>query len=297
MPIPVLIGTGDVLAKNSITFRSLNINNAADEEKDTYLIEDVSESDAWQQVVEPFPDRDGSNALEPFVMSKIFRVRGWVRSTSMRKLYDKIETINKKFHPVLCYNADTSTYNRGYLPLSFNVPTDDTTNYATGLIPSLYYVQALRPPVSQYTKFLGLSARIDFLLRAADPRRYLSTSSSGDRVGNGTIVLSNVLADYPSYPIITIVTTSAPSGTPTIARTTPAGGTISFTGAQLAGATTYILDLQAKTFKTAGGTDKSAALVGGSNFSQISEGASNTWTLAGWPADVAIEIVWVRAFL
>src|SRR3989304_205256 len=200
MPIPVLVGAPP--AKNSITFRSLNINNAADDEQDTYLIEDVSASDAWQQGTEPYPDRDGSQTFEPFAMSKLFRVRGWVRGSTLRKLYDKIEAINEKFHPVLCYAADTSAYNKGYLPITFDVPTNDTANYATGLIPSQYYVQAIRPPVSQFTKFLGFSARIDFLLQAADPRRYLQSSSSGNRTDNGTIVLSNTLAGYPSWPII-----------------------------------------------------------------------------------------------
>lgn len=295
MPIPVLVGSPP--AKNSITFRTLNINNAADDETDTYLIEDVSESDAWQQAMEPYPDRDGSQTYEPFAMSKIFRVRGWVKSTTLRKLYDKIETINEKFHPVKTYLADTATYNRGYLPITFDVPTNDTANYATGLIPSQYYVQALRLPVNMSSKFQGFNARIDFLLRAADPRRYLQSSSSANRTGNGTISCNNTLAGYPSYPVITIVTTTAPSGTPTIARTSPTGGTISFTGASLAGSKTYILDTQAKTFKESGGTDKISALVGGSKFFDIQDGVSNTITLASWPTDVVVTVAWVRAFL
>lgn len=294
MPIPVLVGSPP--AKNSITFRSLNINNAADDEADTYVIEDVSESDAWQQTIEPFPDRDGSQTYEPFAMSKIFRVRGWAKGSTLRKLYDKIETINEKFHPVKAYLADSATYNRGYLPITFDVPTNDTANYATGLIPSQYYVQALRLPISMNSKFMGFNARIDFLLRAADPRRYLQSSSSANRTGNGTIACSNTLAGYPSYPVITIVTTTAPSGSPTIARTSPSGNTITFTASQMAGSTTYVLDTQAKTFVT-GSTNKISAIAGGSKFFDIQDGVSNTITLAGWPADVVVTVAWVRAFV
>lgn len=291
--IPVLIGN----AKNSITYNGLNINNPADDEKDTYVIEDVSVSPAWQQVTEPYPDRDGSQTLEPYELSKIFRIRGWVRGSTSGKLYDKIQAINRAFHPRFAYDGDAGTYNRGYKALTFNVPTDDTVNYPSGLIACQYFVQAIRPPVSVYTKWIGHDARIDFLVLAADPRRYLQTSSSGNRTDNGTIVMSNTLADWGSYPIITIVTTTAPSGSPTIARTTPAGGVVTFTGASLAGATTYILDMQARSFKTSGGTDKISAISGGSQFSLMAPQVSNTWTIAGWPADVSVTITWVRAFV
>jgi len=295
MPIPVLVGSPP--AKNSITFRGLNVNNPNDEEKSTYVIEDISESDAFQQVVEPFPDRDGSQAYQPYVMSKIFRVRGWVRGQTLRELYDKIRAINEAFHPVKAYLADSATYNRGYFPITFDVPTADTANYATGLVPSQYYVQALRLPVPSMSKFGGFNARIDFMLRAVDPRRYWQTASSANRTGNGAITCVNSLAGYPSFPIIQIVTTTAPSGTPTIARTSPSGGTVSFVSAQLAGATTYNLDMQAKTFKTAAGTNKETAIVGGSAYFDIQDGVSNTITLAGWPADVVVTVNWVRAFL
>ena len=296
MSIPVLVGAPP--AKNSITYRGLNINNAADDEADTYIIEDISESPTWQQNLEPFPDRDGSQTYQPFDLFKMFRVRGWARATSLRKLYDSISAINQKFHPVLAYNADTSTFNKGYLPLTFNVPTNDTANYATGLIACQYYVQAQRPPIAQDTKFNGLNARIDFLLRAADPRRYQQTTSSANRTGNGTITCVNTLATYPSYPVITIVTSvTAPSGSLTLTRTSPAAsGAVTITGSQITTSKTYVLDMQARTFVN-GAIDKIAAIAGGSQFFDLSEGVSNTVTVAGFPADATITVTWLRAFV
>ena len=211
MAIPVLIGEPPA-KRVSITYRGLNINNPADDEKDSYLIEDTSESPVWQQGIEPFPDRDGAQTYEPFDLFRVFRIRGWVKGSTLAKLYDKIETINEAFNPVKAYLADVDSINRGYLPLTFNVPTEDTATYPTGLIACAYYVQALGVPVVQITKFAGFSGRIDFLVRAADPRRYFTTAQNASRVGDGTITADNTAATYPSFPVIQIDTGGSVSG-------------------------------------------------------------------------------------
>lgn len=294
--IPVVVGTGQG-TKNLLTFRSLELNKASDSESSTYHIEEVVESDAWQQAFEPLPNRDGSQAYEPFMIYKLFQVRGWVRADTLAALFDKIETLNKTFHPVNCYLADTSSFNRGYLPIDFNVPTADTANYATGLIPSRYYVQAIRLPVVVETKFDGLSARIDFLLRAVDPRRYLQTSSSGNRTSDGTLVLDNSLASIRSWPTIVIVLPAgAPSGTATIA-TSENSNVVSIDLSQLAASTSYTLDMQARTFvKTSDGTSKIAAVTGGSQFFDLLA-KSQTITFAGFAASTDLTVTWRRAFL
>ncbi len=302
MSVPVLIGappTGP--NKNSITYRGLNVNNAADEEKSTYVIEDVIESIAWQQSIEPYPDRDGSQVYSPTALHRLLQMRGWVHGVSLAQLYDKINVINEAFDPVKSYLADTgATFNRGYMALDFDVPTADTGNYATGLVASRYYVQALRPPVSANTKFAGFSARIDFLLRAADPRRYWQTSSSVNRTGPGTLAIPNTLASYPSWPIFTILTPAgAPTGTWTIQRTTGlVSGTISINGALLAASTSYTLDTQAKTFiETNTGVSKIAAISGASQFFDIRAGVSDTITFAVFAAGATLTVTWRRAFV
>lgn len=295
--IPVVIGTG-LGEKNAITFRTINFNNKNDDEKSTYIIEEVIESDVWQQAYEPYPNRDGSQSYEPFMLYKLFRVRGWVRGATLAELFDKIETINKTFNPIVCYNADSaSSYNRGYLPITFDVPTADTTNYATGKIASQYYVQALGPPVAVESKFDNLSARIDFILRAVDPRRYLQTTSSGNRTGNGTIVVDNSLASIRSWPVITIALPSgAPSGTATIA-TSENSKVVSIDLSQLAASTTYTLDMQAATFvKTSDGTNKIAAINGTSQYFDLLA-KSQTLTFAGFAASTSLTVTWRRAFL
>lgn len=293
--IPVMIG--DPQAKNLITFRSLALNNPADEEKDTYHIEEIAESDLWQQTFEPKPDRDGSQGYEPFVLYKLFQVRGWVRATSLAALFDKIETLNKTFHPVNCYLADTSSFNKGYLPIDFNVPTADTTNYATGLIASRYYVQALRLPVQVESKFDGLNARIDFTMRAIDPRRYRQTTSSTNRTGSGGLTVDNSLASYRSWPTITIALPSgAPAGTYTIS-TSENSKVISIDATQLAASTSYTLDSEGKTFvKTSDGTNKIAALLGGSQLFDLLA-KSQTITFTSFPAGTTLTVTWRRAFL
>jgi hypothetical protein len=291
--VPVMIGSPP--AKNSITFRSLVLNNATDDEKDTYAIEEVDISPAWNQSFEPLPDRDGSQGYEPLEMYKMLHVRGWVRGQSLAELYDKIETINKTFHPVNCYLADSATvYNRGYMALDFDVPTEDTSNYPTGKIASRYYVQALGLPVTLDTKFDGFSARIDFFLRAIDPRRYLQSTSSANRTGTGNITVDNSLASIRSWPTITIVTATSPTGTYTIA-TSEGDQVVSINAADLASDTSYTLDMQARRFyKTSDGTDMIASIDSGSEFFDIlAKSQTITVTTA---ASVSTTVTWRRAF-
>lgn len=292
--IPVVVGTGQG-TPNLLTFRSLEINKPSDPEDDTFRIEEIAESDIWQQAFEPFPNRDGAQVYEPFMMYKLFQVRGFVKAPTLAKLFDKIELLNKTFNPINCYLADTSTFNKGYLPLDFNVPTTDTGTYGSGLIPSRYYVQAIRPPVVIETKFDGLTARIDFILRAVDPRRYLQTTSSGNRTGDGTLVLDNSLASYRSFPTITIALPGgAPAGTATIS-TSESSKVVSIDLSQLSASTTYTLDMQGRTFVT-GATNKIAAITGSSQFFDLLA-KSQTLTFAGFAAGTGLTVVWRRAFL
>ncbi len=293
--IPVVVGTG-AGSKNLLTFRSLALNNPSDDEKDTFAIEEIAESDLWQQSFEPLPNRDGSQGYEPFSLYKMFQVRGWVRAPSIAAMFDKIELLNSTFHPVNCYLADTSANNKGYLPIDFNVPTVDTANYGSGFVASRYYVQALRAPVVLESKFDGLSARIDFLMRAIDPRRYLQTTSTGNRTGNGTIVVNNSLATYRSWPVITIALPSgAPSGTATIA-TSEGSQVVSIDLSLLAASTTYDLDMQGRTFvKQSDGTNKIAAITGASQYFNLLA-KSQTLTFAGFAAGTSLTVTWRRAF-
>ena len=297
--IPVELGTAGKPpgTKNALTFRSVVFNNPSDNENDTFHIEEIVESDVFEQSYEPLPNRDGSQGYEPFHQTKLFQVRGWVRAPSITALFDKIEVINKAFHPVNCYLYDTSTFDKGYLPISFNVPTADTTNYPTGLISCSYYVQAIRLPVSLESKFDGFNARIDFLLRAIDPRRYFNTTQSVQRTSNGVIDVDNALASVRSWPTVVIVLPSgAPSGTATIAHED--GRTVSIDLSLLAASTSYTLDMQARTFvKTTDGTDKIAAITGTSSFFDVLPEDNQVVTYAGFAAGTTFDFQWGRAFV
>jgi hypothetical protein len=297
--VPVSIGVPP--NKNLLTFRALLLNNPADEEKSTYHIEEVLVSNAWQQAYEPMPDRDGSQGYEPLDMYKMLNMRGWVRAQSLAELYDKIETLNKTFYPGNAWIADSATtLNRGFMALDFDVPTTDTANYATGKIPSRYYVQALRLPVSLDTKFDNLNARIDFFLRANDPRRYLQTTSTNNRTSNGTLVIANTLASAYSYPSILITLPDAPpAGTGTITTDTgpAAGNVVSIDLTALAASTAYNLDMGARTFvKNSDGTNKINAIVVSSEFFPI-YATSQTLTFGGFAAGTTFVVTWRRAFV
>jgi hypothetical protein len=145
------------------------------------------------------------------------------------------------------------------------------------------------------TKFDGFNARIDFLLRAVDPRRYLQTGEQEERTGNGSVTVDNSLATRSSYPIITI---GLPAGTPTgggIISHSIGSETVLIDLVQLAASTTYVLDMQAKTFVT-GSTSKIAAISGASQFFDI-RAQSQTVTFAGFASGTTFSVAWVRAFV
>ena len=316
MAIPILVPSNPLSPtlqaqnKNLITYNGLSINDPSDDPNDTFLLEDAIESVTYNQPYEPLPDRDGISVMEPRNMTRIIQLRGWVRAPSLSKLYDKIALINAAFDPTLAYNADVlagSEFDIGYLPMNFNVPTLDTANYATGLIPQRLYVQALSLPVSMHTKFVGRDARIDFRLRACDPRYYLQTEDTESLATAGvgaTLNLDNTLAAYPSWPVITVNNAggAVASGIASITRTSPSAyGTPAINLARSkmdAAAHTYIIDAAHRTLSNPSGASDIQILMGTSTFFQIMPGVVNTVVFSFFPATFNNwSISWRRAFV
>ena len=275
----------------------ITLNNPNDDPKDTFILETSSVNNIWDAVVEPNPDRDGSRSFAPRRVQAVHRITGWVRAPNGARLHDKMNELAEAFDPVLTYVDDPSTFDKGYLPLNFNVPTANLTNFPSGLIPSRIYVASVRVPAGISTKYDSYNAFFDLTLRAVDPVIYSQSTSEVERTGNGTMVANNTLATYLSWPIWEIVFTGAPGSEMTIQRTTPiAPQVIYLDNAQLTGAVTLIIDSQARQAFYSNGTDKIAAVKPASRYFQILPG-SNTITLGGFPSDAVITCTWRRAYV
>lgn len=271
----------------------ITLNNPADDDDDTYQIETVGVDISWDSFVEPSADIDGIEAGAPRRVQAIYHINGWVRAPSIAKLHDKINALNEAFDPVLTYMDDTATVNPGYMPYNFSVPTADTDNYATGLIPVRIYVASIRLPVGVSTKFDGYSAKFALTLRALDPRAYLQTTSSGTRTGNGTVNLVNTLATYPSWPTILLEFTTAPSSDITITQN---GVTITIDYTKIGSHTSLEINTSARDAKFEDDSNGMIAIKSTSRFWPVYHGTTGVVTLAGAPADCDLTITWRRAF-
>lgn len=281
---------------------SITLNNPVDPQNDTFAIEDVSISPAIDEVVEPNADRDGTVAGEPREVQKIITMRGWVRAPTYAKLYDKIAALNRAFHPVNTYASDvaTASYDIGFLPLKFKVPTTDTANWSGGYISQQYRARSIVLPVPTMTRFDDIQARFVIVLRLADPRRYEQTERSASRTGNGSMTADNTLATYPSWPTIEIAFATAPSADFNITRATvpTLNRVIHIKSSALTDAAgkTLIIDSQYRTAKYSDGTDKTDALRADARFFTMLAGMAQTITIASAPSDAVIIVKWRRAF-
>lgn len=190
--------------KLSITYRSLVLNNNADDPNDTYEVWAALIDAEHASVAEPKSQRDGSEIYRPKKQRRVIRISGAVKAPTTGELFDKIEALSAAFDPVNAYFADDATEDVGFLPMTFSRPTADTTNYSNGLKPLQFYARPLAIPVTRITKNDGKAAKFAVLMECADPRAYLQTSESVQRDDAGALAMDNTLASYMSWPTLTI---------------------------------------------------------------------------------------------
>jgi hypothetical protein len=193
-------------------YNGLALNDPADTASTgTYEINVVAVDPAWDAMVEPRVQTHGVDGFQPRKVQTIIQMDGVVRAPTFAKLLDKVRTLNNTLDMVDAYDADSATYNKGYLPLTFSIPTTDTGTYATGYITCKYLARCLRAPVVRSSQYEGTTARFSLIFQAADPRCYFTTAQTGSRSNAGTITIDNSLSTFPSWPTITITLTGAGS--------------------------------------------------------------------------------------
>jgi len=175
----------------------------------------------------------------------------------------------------------------GFLPLDFNVPTADTVNFPTELMPCRYYVraeEAFEPPYSQYA---GIAVPFSLPLMAADPRRYLQAASSLTGAG----VADNSIATVWSWPTLTIVMSGAGSATFQIANT-EASGTLTLKLSERTNGDSVAVDMERRSIKV-NGVDAPNLYISG-DFWHMEPGA-NTITVTN-DTNASPTLTWRSAF-
>lgn len=199
----------------SIVYNGLTLNNDSDSTDDTYEINVVVTGDAWARVEDPRPEDDGYEAGKTWKQIKMIRLEGTLRAPTLAKFYDKRQSLAAAFDAAKIAHENTDPY----LAMTFSVPTLDTTNFPTGLVASKYLLLPKRialPPLSMYS---GRAGYFTLEMEAIDPRRYLQSSSTCQVVATGSTSFNNTLADYRSWPTITITATGAGSATYSVGAT------------------------------------------------------------------------------
>jgi hypothetical protein len=165
----------------------------------------------WDAVTEPKVANHGMQAFQPFKINALIREDGIIRAPNLPVLMDAVRALNKAFDPVNAYTADSGIINKGFLPLTFSIPTADITNYPTGFITAEYLVRSIKRPVARTSEFEGNDCSFALYLQAADPRCYYTVAQSASRSNAGNITADNSLAGFPSWPILTFTFTGAGS--------------------------------------------------------------------------------------
>lgn len=204
----------------AFTYNGLTLNDPDDDKDDTFEINTIAPGALFDQTFDSDPAGDGTEVGNVRRTALMLRIDGTLRAPTYGRYFDKRVALAEAFDPALAAykNAAASGITPaswGVLPLDFSVPTLDTANYATGLVPSRYYARSrggVYIPTSQYS---GLAGFFSIEMIVPDAVRYLQTTSSL----NGAGTLDNALADAPSAATVTITMAGAGAINYTITRT------------------------------------------------------------------------------
>lgn len=194
-----------------VTYRGLSLNDAsiavAGDRVSGIAIDSVSyEGVEGVGYTEKRSLSDGFDAGDVYLGKRIVKLRGTVYGTTRADLFDRVATLKAALSPTGAYGESPGDY--GYLPLNFDVPTENTDDWATGYIPQMVRVRPRSTPnilisrdsTGGYAEY-GLAIPWEAELEARDPRIYAQTqvtetiADSGANSGN--ISVTN-RGDYPA---------------------------------------------------------------------------------------------------
>jgi hypothetical protein len=250
----------------AITYNSaITLNNPADGPTSTYEVNSVRSLAQVESIHEARPQGDGSVASTPRKPQRVIRLTGMIRSTTYAGLFDKAEALATATDPGKIGKMQRSAV---FYALDFSVPTADTTNWATGLIPCRYYALA-SASIDLPTNFGVKVAPFTLDLYLKDPRRYSQTTTS--QVGTGT---PTVLGDYPTPAYVSITASGAGSATYSVANNY-LGYAVTLNLSGLVNNDIVFIDMDAQTV-TKNGANAASLIVGTPSWFYIVPGVSNS---------------------
>lgn len=170
-------------AHNSFVFNEhINSDGSFDGTKvsDTYVLDARQYDPAFRDGRDPYHLAQGGSLGRAHKGMAFWRLRGRIlvpdTPTMPAELEDKERALRAAFDPALCvYDSPTT---EGAYAMDWNEPTQDTGNFATGLIPVRIYARpTLQPSITEDLN--NQASRLFALgLVAGDPRTYHQTEST-----------------------------------------------------------------------------------------------------------------------
>jgi hypothetical protein len=211
----------DAGARLAVTMpNGLVLNNPSDEPNDTFELNAVITAAQFDTSIDSDPTDDGAIVSPAKRVLYVVRLDGTVRAPTLAKLYDKKQLLAASFDPSLASRTYPST--DGFSAMTFSVPTTDTTEYATGLVSSIYYVRSRKEVVPIDSMYQGTAAFFSAELLLRDPRRYYGTADTLGSVASGT---ADNEGDAPTWPILTLTMAGPGNVAFTMERVAPLNGT------------------------------------------------------------------------
>jgi hypothetical protein len=204
---------------NAVAYASLSINTATRTAAGPMVGYLVDQFDPSVVDVVAFLDKralqDGVDASDIFLGGRRLGLVVSVFGSTKGDFWDKAQALLAAFSPTLNYGADTAAL--GFRALTFFQPTADIVSWPTSAypngIPLQYFARPLAPPTYSMvrdedggTSARGLSKQFRLALLAKDPRKYAQTATE-HTITTASTTATN-LGDYPTFPTITIVTTT-----------------------------------------------------------------------------------------
>lgn len=273
-------------ARNALSYNGYTFNQEiGGSKRDIVEIARVQFQTPIQAVHEARDFSDGLETYGAYKRGKRIVMHGIVRAVSRGALYDRLEAFAAAVDPAAAARDNPTTF--GLLPLDFNVPTADTTNFPSGLMPCRYYAraeQALEPPQNP-VQGLAIPFILPFL--ASDPRRYLQSTSSLTGAG----AANNNVGTFYSWPTLTIAMTGAGSAAFSI-TSAEAAATLTLNLSGRVNGDSVVVDMEREKI-TVNGVETPGLYVSGSYFA-IEPGV-NTITLAN-STNASPTLTWRSAF-
>lgn len=189
----------------AIDFNDLTLNDPNDPVDDLFEINAVITSGSFDTTIDSDPSGDGAEVSPARKIMYVVRIDGTVRAPTLAKLYDKKRDLSLAFDPSIASRNNPDTH--GFTDLDFSVPTTDTAEYASGLIPSRYVARSRKEVVPIDAEYSGTAAFFSAELLVKDPRRVYQTLETLS--GAGT---ANNKGNAPADLTLTITMAGAGSG-------------------------------------------------------------------------------------